>query len=82
MPQIIQIYSRETMNKVRGGPTLIKKALLPNTTGYGNVYFHFNMRCVQKHNAAMNFDDHTIIDDISALLHTDHLRFVKWKGFL
>ena len=35
---------------------------------YGNVYFHFNISCVQKHNSHINVEDITIDEDTFTLL--------------
>ena len=49
---------------------------------YGNMYFHFNISCVQKHNRQMNLKYITIGKDSFTFLTSEHLQFLKQKGFL
>ena len=48
----------------------------------GNVYFHFNIKYLQKQNNDMTIEDITISDDTFAPFNTDHSWYLNQKGFL
>ena len=47
---------------------------------YGNVYFHFNISCAQKHSREMNGEDITTGLDTFTILTPDYLCFLKYEG--
>ena len=49
---------------------------------YGNIYFHFTMSWVKKHNSGMTVEDVTITGDTFNLLKPNHLCLLHHKGFL
>ena len=48
----------------------------------GNVYFHFNICCVQNYYREMNAEEIARKEDTFAVHTPGHLHFLRHKGFL